>query len=66
MSESQRAMIAARLANMPVGGGGNQYTGPVHSPNLGNTLVSTADAAEKLNVGRGSVENAKKLIASVY
>jgi hypothetical protein len=32
MSESQRAMIAARLANMPVGRNWD------NSPNLGNSL----------------------------
>ena len=51
LSDSQRAMVAAKLANLEVGD--NQ-----HSP-IGGT--SQSDAAEMLNVGKRSVERAKEV-----
>ena len=51
--ESQRAMVAARLANLEVGGDGrNQHT--EGSANLQNP--SRKEAAEKLNVSERSVK----------
>jgi hypothetical protein len=52
LSESQRAMVAAKLATLKRGD--NQ-----HSP-IGET--SQATAAELLNVGKRSVERARKVI----
>lgn len=50
LSESQRGMVAGRLANM---GDGR----PSNRPNL----VSNEDAAKRLNVGKGTVISAKKV-----
>jgi hypothetical protein len=55
LNESQRAMVAARLANMPVGG--NQHTRG--SANLPTLPVTQPDAAEMLNVSTRSVRDAK-------
>lgn len=65
LDETQRGMVAAKIANISLGF--NQYGG---SPNLGTHIteddfrskppsVSIPKAAEMLNVGRGTVENAK-------
>jgi hypothetical protein len=54
MDESQRAMVAARLASLPRGV--NQ-----HSPN-GECSVTQAEAATMLNVGKRSVERAREVI----
>ncbi len=53
LDESQRAMVAAKVANMPEGR-------PPNSANL-HSLVSLASAAEKLNVSRRSVADATKV-----
>lgn len=50
LTESQRGMVAAKLAKLPA------HRPSDKSPNLG---TSVADAAKSLNVGRGTVENAK-------
>jgi hypothetical protein len=52
LNESQRAMIAARLANMVVGG--REANAPIGA--IG--AVSQDDAADKLNVARRTVQNA--------
>jgi hypothetical protein len=49
MDASQRAMVAARIANLPLGA--NQYGEGVG--------ISTGSAAALLNVSRDSVQNAK-------
>ena len=55
LSESQRAMIGAKLANMKAGD--NQYTqGRANLPDLSN-----GDAAEKMNVSARSIKSAKKV-----
>lgn len=62
LSESQRAMVAGTLANM--GHGGNRKAD--QTPDLGldpqPPPISTQQAADMLNVGRGTVEAAKKVI----
>lgn len=59
MTESQRAMVAAKLANMERGEfAGNQH---VVSANLPTAQVSRADAASMLNVSERSVNTAAKL-----
>jgi hypothetical protein len=59
MDESQRAMIAARLANLKVGD--NQHAGG--SANL-PTLISQTAAAEKLKVSVSSVGHARAVLNS--
>ena len=63
MTESQRSIVGARLANLERGA--NQHTGA--SANLrtlgGAPPVTTADAASLLNVSPRSVETARKVIA---
>lgn len=56
LTESQRAAVAAKLANMPLGGA--QY----RSANLQTDQISQADAANLLNVSTRSVASAKKVI----
>jgi N6-adenosine-specific RNA methylase IME4 len=53
LSESQRAMVAAKLANMPLGGNRKEH----HSANL----RSASDAAAMLNVSERSVDGARKI-----
>lgn len=55
LNESQRAMVAAKLANLENG----QHTS---SANLQSTAVSQSDAAEMLNVSTRSVASAAKLL----
>jgi N6-adenosine-specific RNA methylase IME4/ParB-like chromosome segregation protein Spo0J len=63
MTESQRAMVAAKLANMPHGGDrktdqtANLQFDPVSAP-----AVSVSVAAEMLNVSERSVANARAVI----
>lgn len=59
LTTGQRAMIAASLANMTSGGGGNQYT-KVDTINLSGTK-STAEAAKSLSVGEATVRHAKEV-----
>jgi ParB-like chromosome segregation protein Spo0J len=59
LDASQRAMIAARIADMRQG----ERTDIQPSPNLGKVKVSTDAAAKLLNVATGSVDSAKKVIA---
>ena len=55
LDESQRAMVAAKLANMK---SGRQFkTGP------NGPLVSNSQAADRLNVGRSSVTRAKRVLS---
>jgi hypothetical protein len=68
LSESQRAMVAAKIANQPVGGGfrGNQYVSakaPIGAPPKcpGIDGVSRASASKLLNVGSTSVDRAKRV-----
>ncbi|MFZ5887912.1 MAG: hypothetical protein ACOYYF_10645 [Chloroflexota bacterium] len=51
MNESQRAVIAAKLANMKVGGDRKSN----HYANLQNDLISQAEAAALLNVSPRTV-----------
>jgi ParB-like chromosome segregation protein Spo0J len=55
LKESQRALIAARIANMRQGARTDL------SP-IGETFISQADAAKMLNVGKRSVERAHKVM----
>jgi ParB-like chromosome segregation protein Spo0J len=61
LSESQRAVVAARLANMPRSPGLNQHVIEV-SANLQRPQISQASAAEVLNVSTRSVAAAKKVL----
>jgi N6-adenosine-specific RNA methylase IME4 len=54
LDESQRAMVEARIANLPKGA--NQ-----HSP-IGEPSVPQAKVAELLNVGKRSVERAREVL----
>lgn len=63
LDESQRAMIAARLASAPLGGPGSRST-RVPIGTLAQPLVSLDDAAKKLKVGRTSAARAKRVITS--
>lgn len=60
LTESQRAAVAAKLANIEPG----QFVGNQHVPsaNLPTPAVSQADAAKLLNVSTRSVTAAKKVI----
>jgi hypothetical protein len=53
LSESQRAIVAGKLANLPKGT--NQYTAPANLP-------TQAKAAEMLNVSERSVRSARSVI----
>jgi hypothetical protein len=55
LNESQRAMIAAQIANMTVGGD--------HSANLQKGQISQSKAAELMNVSTRSVSTAKTIKA---
>lgn len=61
LNESQRGMVAARIANMPRGGNGsNQFS---KSANLQNSNeITQTQAAELLNVSPRTVATAKKVI----
>lgn len=61
LSESQRAAIAARIANLKCGGDrGNQYTGgKVQTCTLPNSEVPLEQAAESVQVSRRSAATAK-------
>lgn len=59
LSESQRAMVAASIANMQRGGD----TVSEQSANLRNGLVSQTQAAEMLNVSERAVSSANKVKA---
>jgi len=65
LTESQRAMVAAKWAKLKHGGGrGNQHTGG-KSPigDLAQTETKTRnEAAKLLNVGTSSIDRAKKVI----
>lgn len=71
LSESQRAAIAARIANLHHGGHGNNQSivkksiaeGPIGSSAIGEK-ISLQEAAEVLNVGRSAVVRAKATIHS--
>jgi ParB-like chromosome segregation protein Spo0J len=62
MDESQRAMVAANIANLEKGGDGSNQHEKSKSANLQNSL-SVAQAAEAVNVGVRSVSAAKKVKA---
>lgn len=53
LNESQRAMVAARLATLD--------SEEKSSPPIGGAEISTADAADMMNVGQRSVERARKV-----
>lgn len=55
LTESQRALVAAKLANLENGQ-------KASSANLQSTAISQADAAEMLNVSTRTVASAKKII----
>jgi hypothetical protein len=64
MDESQRAMVAAKMANMTVGKKAKpdpDSTSNLYSANLPNK-TSVAQAAETMNVSARSVTNAKKVL----
>jgi ParB-like chromosome segregation protein Spo0J len=58
LDESQRAMIAARLATLTHGG--NRKSEEIKSPT--GDLKTQASAAETLNVGKRSVERARRVL----
>jgi hypothetical protein len=62
LSESQRAMVTAKIANMKHGGDrGNQHTGgkaPIGAL-AGEAVVSLKEAAEMMNVGERSANRAR-------
>jgi hypothetical protein len=59
LSESQRAMVAAKIARRPIG---NQPTNnKVVGDSINSPCPSNAEAAELLNVGKASVVKAKKV-----
>jgi hypothetical protein len=58
LSESQRAMVAAKIASDRVGGDRKN-----HSANLPNDRVSQREAAEKLSVSTRSVASAKTVLS---
>jgi hypothetical protein len=64
LNETQRAMVAASIANMPLGGAGyrsaNLQTDPGQAVNL-PLEVSVAEAAKKLNVSERTVKTAKQV-----
>lgn len=60
LNESQRAMVAAKLANIPLGS--NQYNG---SLNL-DTQISLQESANLLNISRANVANAKKVLCRLF
>lgn len=55
LTESQRALVAARLARLPLGS--NQH------PPIGEASLSCSAAATQLNVGTRSVERAREVVA---
>jgi len=57
LDESQRAMIAAKIANMKLGS--NQHT---QGASIGAPSVSKKDAAKRMNVGTSSIDRAKKVL----
>lgn len=58
LDEGQRAMVAGKVANLPLGGG------IYRRPNLvSDNGISLVDAAETLNVSRSSVISARKVIS---
>lgn len=59
LDESQRAMVAAKLANMTVGRPAKEPV-PEHIPSIDG--ISAQAAAKMLNVGSASVERAKRVI----
>jgi N6-adenosine-specific RNA methylase IME4 len=58
LDESQRAVVAAKIANLKLGDNQHRKEGPP----IGGGSVSAADAAKMLNVGKRSVERAKQVI----
>lgn len=65
LSESQRSVVAAKIANMARGGDrkSDQTANLRFDPSLPITPVSVATAADMLNVSGRSVENARAVIA---
>lgn len=61
LDESQRAIVAAKLANMNVGGDGSNQHEKSNSANLQNS-TSQSEAADMLNVSTRSVSSAKKVL----
>jgi len=55
LDESQRAMVAARVANLGIGR-------PPVNAQIGASSVSQPDAAQLLNVGRTSLQRAKQVL----
>lgn len=58
LTESQRAMVAAKLSNLRAGGTGGRVTSSIEDVAL-DRRVSLADAAKALNVSKTSVERAR-------
>lgn len=63
LTESQRAMVAAKLANLRKGGRDGSRTDPPigGSPDAPVSKVATADAAKALNVSPRSVDRARQI-----
>ena len=62
LSESQRAMVAAKIANMP--SGTRTDLPPIGGRSIGHALVAQTEAAELMNVGQRSVQRANVVLAS--
>jgi hypothetical protein len=60
LTTGQRAMIAAALANMTVGGNGSNQYSDSKAINLSDSKT-TAEAAKSLNVGEATVRHAKEV-----
>ena len=58
LTESQRAMVAAKLANLTEGRPKKDEGAPLIGETAQISAVSQSDAARALNVSRGSVQNA--------
>lgn len=58
LNETQRGMVGARLANMPLGGA------VYRSANLPTDNVSQTEAAELLNVSERTIRDAKQVLAA--
>lgn len=61
LDESQRAMVAAKLANLRPGRPSNKTGAPLLGQTVENSTVSQSQAAEMLNVSRETVISAAKV-----
>lgn len=62
LNESQRALVASRIANMTQADAGKVYGRGVDSSRKFAEAISQADAAKMLNVSTRSIQTAKKIL----